>query len=154
MKKSGMKVSNQSPPWRRSVMDFFFSDCWRMATSTEFPSNSLAPLGKCVLGVSFTLCTLCFAFLLSGWRLRYLMMVNLSLFLFNLLPLGNLDGQHFLHSMMLSSNKDDVFNLDALERAETPDESRWGMLEKVICRGTGVLVALDSVLTLLALIRI
>jgi membrane-associated protease RseP (regulator of RpoE activity) len=81
-------------------------------------------------------------------------MVNLSLFLFNLIPLGSLDGKYFLHSMLGETSTDEVYNLDALERGETPDHGGCGALESAICRGAGVLVALDSVLIVLALVRI
>jgi Zn-dependent protease len=81
-------------------------------------------------------------------------MVNLSLFLFNLIPLGGLDGKYFLHSILGKASAEEVYNLDALERAETANDDQRGALESVITRGTGVLVALDSVLMVFALIRI
>lgn len=95
--------------------------------------------------------------------LRYLLTVNLSLFLFNLIPLGNLDGLHFLRSILTSTietNTHEVYDLEALGRADAfrgPDvrrQSRYRLLEKGISGGVALLVALDTILLMFALIRI
>ncbi|KAF9447627.1 hypothetical protein P691DRAFT_776009 [Macrolepiota fuliginosa MF-IS2] len=109
-----------------------------------------------------------FAFLpisLPSWAnifWEYMMMVNLSLFLFNLVPIGGLDGTHFLRSVLASLTEDskhETYDLEAMGRAEVEGaggngEGTWcRVLEKGISGGAGLLVAVNIVLAVFALIR-
>lgn len=89
-------------------------------------------------------------------------MVNLSLFLFNLVPIGGLDGSHFLRTVfasLMGGVEHDAYELEAMERAEAAAapgsgvDSRRGILEKAVSGGAGFLVGMDIVLIVLALIR-
>ncbi len=85
-------------------------------------------------------------------------MVNLSLFLFNLIPMGGLDGSHLLRSMLASvagRGQDEIHDLEAMERVNVPERSnrRYAYLERAISGGAVLLVGLNVVLAIFALIR-
>lgn len=85
-------------------------------------------------------------------------MVNLSLFLFNLIPMSGLDGSHLLHSIFASiaeHGQHEVYDLEAIGRVNSSETSgrRYIFLEKVISGGAALLVGLNIVLAISALIR-
>ncbi|KAL9709462.1 hypothetical protein Ac2012v2_007197 [Leucoagaricus gongylophorus] len=80
---------------------------------------------------------------------EYMLMVNLSLFLFNLVPIVGLDGSHLLRSILAAAYPQPQSNdIEALESRRTMQHS---CLEKMISALAGFLIALDFIL---ALIRI
>lgn len=92
---------------------------------------------------------------------EYMLTVNLSLFLFNLVPISGLDGSHLLRSMfamLKERGAGETYDLEALERGDAEDVPRnrhgyqIGHLERVISGGASTLVALNLVLVGLALI--
>jgi len=89
---------------------------------------------------------------------EYFMMVNLSLFLFNLIPMSGLDGSHLLHSILASvaeHGPHEEYDLEAMGRANSSGMSsrRYTYLEKAISGGAALLVGLNIVLATFALIR-
>lgn len=80
--------------------------------------------------------------------LRYILMVNLSLFLFNLLPIVGLDGSHLFRSLLAAWKRpplDAVYDLEALESRI----AQISCLEKMVSTLAGFLVALNIVLALI-----
>jgi membrane-associated protease RseP (regulator of RpoE activity) len=88
--------------------------------------------------------------------------VNLSLFLFNLVPISGLDGSHLLQAIFGILRERDVseaHDLEALERGGIGDDSRSRhgfkveFLQRVISGGAAILFGLDLGLVVLGLIR-
>jgi len=79
---------------------------------------------------------------------RYILMVNFSLFLFNLVPIVGLDGSHLFRSLLAAWKRppsDAVYDLEALESRVT----RISSMEKMVSTLAGFLVALNIVLALI-----
>jgi len=75
-------------------------------------------------------------------------MVNLSLFLFNLVPIVGLDGSYLFRSLLAAWKRppfDAIYDLEALESRVT----QISCLEKMISTLAGFLIALNIVLALI-----